>query len=137
MRTVGWVLAVVVAASGCGGEDEPTSCAPRTGLYKQTFERLTGTCPAIGDSIVSADSGGTPSPALSCMNFAPTPAANACAVKVDQLCVLDSGESLVMRGTAHWNVAGSTCSGEFYFEARDSNGFPDCTGTYRLRMQRN
>jgi hypothetical protein len=119
-----WLLFLCACGSetyippGDGGAG--AACVSRSGNYVAHFvERPGGTCGAVADSVVPADT----VPA-GCQGSR-TPSADNCSIDINQTCTV-SGQTFKQTGTSHWTQDGSTGSAVITL----SRATPSCTSTY-------
>lgn len=126
-----YLAIALMLLGGCGSADpEPTTCTPRSGLYKQHFAEESGSCGTVDDIVFNAD---TPSDV---QGMGMVIARDACSGTVD-FTTSDQGQTVHFVGTVKWAASGE--SGSAHLSATitsDATGTQVCTSIYTITFSR-
>jgi hypothetical protein len=133
------ILGFAILMGACSGaDDEPEefdcSVASRSGTYLLTLTAVGGTCGALSPTVVRLDPFGALDP--NCVMDKPTTVSpDECSVDSSITCTDEFGTFSFVGTTKQANADGSLVTGIATINIDDEFG-PVCTGTYRLRYER-
>jgi hypothetical protein len=140
MRNIGILItALFLAACSGADDDEPEdftcSVLTRMGAYLMTLTEVSGTCGPIPSAVVRVDLSGELEPGCA-LDKPTTISPDECNVETSLTCTDEFGFTTKMVGTTKQaNADGSLITGIVTIYGSDDLG-PICSGTYRLRYER-
>jgi hypothetical protein len=128
-------MAIVTALAivGCAASSEAPSgpCEKRSGTYRTTYTKQSGTCPNFTESISTITEQPTKvdPPCTGTISYSP----DNCRVTLDSSCPepnLGAGYAQRWRGAVDWNVTGSRGAGNLEVIVTRPDGTVVCNGVY-------
>lgn len=131
MRAV--LCLLVVAAVGCdAAEDEPSTCAGRSGLYEASYTTKSGNCGPVPGSVTNVNA----SRPDGCVGDVQN-SADMCGVQMDVICPIQGyQERIRFTGAMQWSRDGGRGDGTLGISLIDPSGAQLCSGVYQVRYTR-